>query len=49
MQLRGKALADLPCIADAYLLVEDGLIAGYGPMYELELRVPHLPKNVVDI
>ena len=49
VQLRGKALADLPCIADAYLLVEDGLIAGYGPMYELELRVPHLPKNVVDI
>ena len=49
VQLRGKALADLPCIADAYLLVEDGLIAGYGPMYELELRVPHLPKNVVDV
>ena len=48
-QLRGKALADLPCIDDAYLLVEDGWIAGYGPMYELELRVPHLPKNVVDI
>ncbi len=32
--LRGKELADLPCIENAYLLIEDGIIAGYGPMSE---------------
>jgi imidazolonepropionase len=46
--LRGAALADMPVIADAFLLVADGLIADYGPMYELEMRVPHWPKTVVD-
>lgn len=30
--LRGKELAQLPCIDNAYLLIEDGIIAAYGPM-----------------
>ena len=30
--LRGKELADLPCIENAYLIVEDGVIAEYGSM-----------------
>lgn len=30
--LRGKALAQLPVIEDAYLLINDGLIAAYGEM-----------------
>ncbi len=47
--IRGRALAELASIDDAYLLVEDGVIAGFGPMYELELRVPQLPKNVMDV
>jgi imidazolonepropionase len=46
--LKGAALADLPVITDAFLLVEDGLIADFGPMYELEMRVPNWPKTVVD-
>lgn len=46
--LRGKALADLPCIENAFLLIEDGIIASYGNMYELESLVPQLPKHVVD-
>jgi imidazolonepropionase len=33
--LRGKELADLPCIDNAYLLVEDDTIAEYGPMRDL--------------
>lgn len=33
--LRGAELAILPCIEDAYLLVEDGIIAGYGKMDEI--------------
>src|SRR5215210_6300703 len=33
--LRGKELAQLPCINDAYLLVEGAEIAGYGKMQDL--------------
>ncbi len=46
--LRGSALASLPVIENAFLLIEDGIIADYGYMYELELKVPHLPKNIID-
>ena len=45
--LRGKALAELPAIENAFLLIEDGLITDYGNMYELELKVPQLPKNII--
>lgn len=34
--LRGKELATLPCIDDAYLIVEGERIAGYGKMSELK-------------
>ncbi len=47
--LRGAALANLPVIEDAFLLVEEGLIADFGKMYELELKVPQLPKEVIDV
>ena len=30
--LRGKALADLPCIKNAYIVIEDDVIADYGEM-----------------
>jgi imidazolonepropionase len=46
--LRGNALANLPAIENAFLLVEDGVIADFGAMYELEINIPQLPKNVVD-
>lgn len=46
--LRGKALAELPVIEDAFVLIEDGIIAAYGAMYELALKVPQLPKVVID-
>jgi len=46
--LRGAALADLPVIDDAFILIEDGVIAEYGPMYELALKVPNLPKDTID-
>jgi len=29
-------------------LIEDGIIADYGAMYELELKVPQLPKHIID-
>ena len=46
--LRGKELAELPCIENAFLLVEEDIIAAYGAMYELELKVPQIPKAVID-
>ena len=46
--LRGMELAQLPFLDDAFLLIEDGTIADYGTMYELELKVPQLPKTVID-
>lgn len=46
--LRGNEMAVLPSIENAFLLIEDGIIADYGPMYELELKVPELPKHVID-
>jgi imidazolonepropionase len=47
--LRGTALANLPIIENAFLLIEDGIIAEYGAMYELELKLPNLPKNIIDV
>ena len=46
--LRGAALSELPVIENAFVLIEDGIIAEYGPMYELELKVPQLPKETID-
>ena len=34
--LRGKELAELPAIEDAYLIIEDGVIAAYGAMQDLK-------------
>ncbi len=36
--LRGKELSALPCIENAYLVVEDNAIAGYGKMSELKFK-----------
>jgi imidazolonepropionase len=38
--LRGAALAHLPCINNAWLLIEDDTIAGYGAMEELQNNKP---------
>lgn len=46
--LRGKELADLPCIENAFILIENGIIAEYGAMYELEQKVPQLPNDIID-
>lgn len=46
--LRGKALSNLPCLPDAYLLIEDGIISNFGEMSKLSEQVPNLPNNVID-
>lgn len=35
--VRGKAMADLPVLSDAYLAIKNGLIAGYGTMEQKPL------------
>ena len=45
--LRGKDLADLPCLNDAYLLIEDGIITNYGSMNELPAEFSH-SSSVID-
>lgn len=42
--LRGKELSGLPCIYNAYLIIEDGLIAAYGEMKNLESEIQN-PKS----
>ena len=47
--VRGKDLAILPILEDAFLLIEDGIITDFGAMFELEIKMPNLPKNVIDV
>jgi imidazolonepropionase len=46
--LKGRDLADLPVIEQGFILVEDDVIADYGHMHDLELKVPQWPKTVID-
>jgi imidazolonepropionase len=46
--LTGAAMAVLPCITDAFLLIENDHIAGYGAMSDLEKLVPALPAQIAD-
>ncbi len=48
-QIRGTHLSTLPMLEDAFLLIEDGIIKDLGAMFELEIKVPKLPKNVIDV
>jgi imidazolonepropionase len=45
---RGKELANLPCINNAYLLIEDDTIVAYGGMSELAKRESALPAHKID-
>ena len=45
--LRGKELAVLPCIENAFLIIEDDVITNYGLMTELS-SIVHLPLSIVD-
>ena len=46
--LHGAEMSSLPALENAYLLIEDGVIADYGNMYELDLKQPQLPAHIVD-
>ena len=44
--LRGKELSELPSIENAYLIVEDGLIAEYGSMSDLKPQISDLKQTI---
>ncbi|MFN3840650.1 MAG: imidazolonepropionase [Cyclobacteriaceae bacterium] len=44
--VRGKAMAELPVLTDAYLTVSNGLISGYGRMSELASSIQ--PASTID-
>ncbi|HVW62633.1 MAG TPA: hypothetical protein VHC48_21430, partial [Puia sp.] len=43
--LRGKDLAELPCIKDGWLLIEDGEIAGLGSMDALPASLAGMARG----
>ncbi|HYJ38286.1 MAG TPA: imidazolonepropionase, partial [Chitinophagaceae bacterium] len=44
--LRGKQLQNLPCINNAYVIIEDGLIAGFGGMSDLKLKTENRKQQI---
>ncbi|HUP13035.1 MAG TPA: hypothetical protein VM187_12500, partial [Niastella sp.] len=46
--LKGKELAELPCINNAFLLIEDDTLVAYGAMEQLASVNRSLPANVFD-
>jgi imidazolonepropionase len=46
--LRGAALNELPCIANAWLRIEGDTIAGYGSMNDLSSIIPHPSTDLMD-
>lgn len=44
--LRGKELADLPCIQNAFLIIEDDRIAEYGAMKDVKFRVADFTNHI---
>ena len=53
--LRGKELAELPSVKNAYLIIEDGVITEYGEMQNLKSEIRPLrantqgPKSEIDV
>src|SRR5579863_8245170 len=45
--LYGKSMSELPCLDNAWLLIEGEEIAGYGSMDGLEKELPHLPDEQI--
>jgi len=44
--LRGKELSSLPCIDEAYLIIENGIIAEYGEMSQFQLTDREFDQNI---
>src|ERR1700709_281542 len=46
--LYGNEMSHLPCIEDAWLLIEGNQIAAYGKMSSLHAELPDLPSDQID-
>ena len=46
--LFGNEMAELPCLEDAWLLIEGNEIARFGKMESLKKEIPKLPKHQMD-
>ena len=46
--LRGKQLSDLPVLNNAYLLIEDGIIAAFGEMKDMDDKIKNQPSEIID-
>lgn len=46
--LRGNQLAALPELKDSFLLIEDGIIADFGLMNDLDTMIKNQPLHVID-
>jgi imidazolonepropionase len=46
--LRGKELAELPVIENAYLVIENGIIAEYGSMHSIPKSQFQIPTTTID-
>jgi imidazolonepropionase len=44
--LRGKELAELPCIENAYLLIEDGIISSFGKMENIQPSISNAEYTI---
>jgi imidazolonepropionase len=44
--LYGNELAMLPCMENAYLILEDGIIAAYGPMQQLSMQATRFQYHI---
>lgn len=44
--LKGKELSVLPCIDNAYLIIEDGVIVDFGEMKNLKSQTSNLKQNI---
>ena len=44
--LRGKELSKLPCIYNAFLIIEDGTIAGYGEMKNIRPQTYNIQQTI---
>ena len=46
--IRGKELSMLPQLNDSFLLVEDGVIADFGSMKDIDSRIKNQPSHIID-
>lgn len=47
--VRGKEMSAIPCIQNAFVLIKEGIISGFGPMTEIDTTVSGYERKDVDV